>query len=136
MQVLRTQKSGYALSLIMGLLGAIAFWVIILRVWQQISVASDPLSTFVELLWTEKLYFSPYVEFRLLYLFILGGALIAVGGVVAIMSTQRVYLPGRVVWYRCPFCKKEWKATGSRGLVHCPICRQLVHPTIVEKQVA
>jgi hypothetical protein len=133
MRVIRRQKSGYALSLILGLMGIIALWVTMRRVWPQISVASDPLSTFVQLLWTETLDFPPYVEFRLLYLVILGGALLAVGGVVAVLSTQRVFLPGKVVWYHCPFCKKEWRASGDRGLVHCPICRQLVHPTIVEK---
>ena len=135
MKILRRQKSAHALSIILCVIGVIALFATLWRIWPQISSAKDPFSTFLTLLWTEKLNFIPEVEFRLVFLFILGDAMLVLGVVVYVLSVQWFYLPGKVVWYRCPFCKKEWKSSGDRALVHCPFCRQLVHPTITEKQI-
>ncbi len=137
MQVFRMQKSGYALSLLFSFIGIIVLSLIMLRIWPQISISKDPVSNIAELLWTQKLDLVPYIEFRLLYLVIFGAAMLIIGAVVALLSTKRVYLPGKgerfVVWYQCPFCKEYWRAGGGRALTHCPICRQLVHPLIAQK---
>jgi phage FluMu protein Com len=73
------------------------------------------------------------VGFKLVYLVVLGDAMLIAGVVVYVLSVQRFYLPGKVVWYRCPFCNKDWRSSGTKALVHCPHCRQLVHPTMIEK---
>ena len=135
MKILRRQKSAHALSIILCVIGVIALFATLWRLWPQISVAEDPFSTFLTLLWTEKLNFVPEVEFRLVSLFILGDAMLVLGVVVYVLSVQWFYLPGKVVWYRCPFCNKEWRSSGDKALVHCPFCRQLVHPTMIEKQI-
>ena len=135
MKILRRQKSAHALSIILCVIGVIALLATLWRIWPQISSARDPFSTFLTLLWTEKLNFIPEVEFRLVSLFILGDVMLVLGVVVYVLSVQRFYLPGKVVWYRCPFCNKEWRSSGDRALVHCPFCRQLVHPTMIEKQI-
>jgi len=135
MKILRRQKSAHALSIVLCVIGVIALFAILWRIWPQISVAKDPFSTFLTLLWTEKLNFIPEVEFRLVSLFILGDAMLVLGVVVYVLSVQWFYLPGKVVWYRCPFCNKEWRSSGDKALVHCPFCRQLVHPTMIEKQI-
>ena len=135
MKILRRQKSAHALSIILCAIGVIALFATLWRIWPQISVAKDPFSTFLTLLWTEKLNFIPEVEFRLVSLFILGDVMLVLGVVVYVLSVQWFYLPGKVVWYRCPFCNKEWKSSGDKALVHCPFCRQLVHPTMIEKQI-
>jgi len=135
MKILRRQKSAHALSIVLCVIGVIALFATLWRIWPQISSAKDPFSTFLTLLWTEKLNFIPEVEFRLVSLFILGDAMLVLGVVVYVLSVQWFYLPGKVVWYRCPFCNKEWRSSGDRALVHCPFCRQLVHPTIIEKQI-
>jgi hypothetical protein len=116
------------------MIGMIALFATLWRIWPQISSAKDPFSTFLTLLWTEKLNFIPEVEFRLVSLFILGDVMLVLGVVVYVLSVQWFYLPGKVVWYRCPFCNKEWRSSGDKALVHCPFCRQLVHPTMIEKQ--
>jgi DNA-directed RNA polymerase subunit RPC12/RpoP len=77
----------------------------------------------------------PGLQFKLVYLVALGDALLISGVIVGVLSVQRFYLPGKVVWYRCPFCYKDWKSSGTKALIHCPHCRQLVHPTMIEKQV-
>ena len=135
MKILRRQTSAHALSIILCVIGVIALFATLWRIWPQISSAKDPFSTFLTLLWTEKLNFIPEVEFRLVSLFILGDAMLVLGVVVYVLSVQWFYLPGKVVWYRCPFCNKEWRSSGDKALVHCPFCRQLVHPTMIEKQI-
>jgi len=135
MKILRRQKSAHALSIILCVIGVIALFATLWRIWPQISSAEDPFSTFLTLLWTEKLNFIPEVEFRLVSLFVLGDVMLVLGVVVYVLSVQWFYLPGKVVWYRCPFCNKEWRSSGDKALVHCPFCRQLVHPTMIEKQI-
>jgi hypothetical protein len=135
MKILRRQKSAHALSIILCVIGVIALFATLWRIWPQISSAKDPFSTFLTLLWTEKLNFIPEVEFRLVSLFILGDGMLVLGVAVYVLSVQWFYLPGKVVWYRCPFCNKEWRSSGDKALVHCPFCRQLVHPTMIEKQI-
>jgi len=135
MKILRRQKSAHALSIILCVIGVIALFATLWRIWPQISSAKDPFSTFLTLLWTEKLNFIPEIEFRLVSLFILGDAMLVLGVMVYVLSVQWFYLPGKVVWYRCPFCNKEWRSSGDKALVHCPFCRQLVHPTLMEKQI-
>lgn len=133
MWVFRRQKSAYALSLLLCLMGIAALLTTFWKTWPQVSSAKDHFSTFLTLLWTKNLDIVPGFEFKLVYLVVLGDAMLISGVIVGILSVQRFYLPGKVVWYRCPFCHKDWKSSGTEALVHCPHCRQLVHPTMIEK---
>jgi hypothetical protein len=133
MKVLRRQKSGYALSLILCLVGIAALLGALWKTWPQVSSAGDPFSTFLVLLWKEDLSFVSGFGFKLVYLVVLGDVMLISGVVVYVLSVQRLFLPGKVVWYRCPFCNKDWRSSGTKALVHCPHCRQLVHPTMNEK---
>jgi hypothetical protein len=133
MQILRRKRSTYALSLILCLAGVAALLMTLWKIWPEVSSAKDPFSTFLTLLWTEKLDLISGLEFKLVYLCVLGDAALISGVVLLVLSVQRFYLPGRVVWYRCPFCKKDWRSSGDKALVHCPHCRQLIHPIIIEK---
>ncbi len=132
-KILRTQKSAYALSLILFLLGIMAVTVALWKTWPQVSAAGDPFLTFFNLLWSEKVDFIPGFEFRLMYLFVLGDAMLISGVVTWVLSRQLFLVPGKTAWYLCPFCKKKWKSTENKALVHCPHCRQLVHPTLTQK---
>jgi hypothetical protein len=132
-KILRRQRSAVALSVVLCVAGVIALLATLWKTWQQISIAKDPFSTFLSLLWTQKLDLIQGIEFRLVYLAILGDVLLIVGVVVYVLSVQWFYLPGKIVWYRCPFCNKDWRSTGDKALVHCPHCRQLVHPIMIEK---
>jgi len=132
-KILRKQKSAYVLSLIFCLAGVASFSVTLWKTYPQISTSEDPFSTFFSLLWTEKLSFSPWLEFKLIYLVILGDVLLISGVILWILSHQWFLLPGKTAWFECPFCRKKWKSIGDKALVHCPYCRQLVHPKITEK---
>jgi len=132
-RILRRQKSGYALALILCLIGLTALIVTLWKTWREVSSAQDPASTFWTLLWTQKLDFILGIEFKLGYFIILGAVSIIAGVIIWILSRQWLFIPGETVLFQCPFCKKHWKAIRDKGLVHCPHCRQLVHPTMVEK---
>jgi uncharacterized protein YjeT (DUF2065 family) len=132
-RILRRQNSGYALALILCLIGIAAILVPLWKTWPQVSSSQDPVSTFWTLLWTQNLDFIPGIQFQLAYLTILGIVSIAVGVVVLILSRQWFFLPGETVLLQCPFCKKTWTSIRNKALVHCPYCRQLVHPTMAER---
>ena len=133
MKILRKQKSTYAISLILSILGITAILTTFWKTWPIVSSANDPLSTFMGLLWSQKVGMVSGFDFELIYLFALGDLLLILGIVFYVSSVQWLFLPGRTVWYHCPFCRKDWRSTGDKALIHCPYCRQLVHPTIVEK---
>jgi len=109
------------------------FLAILWETYPIISSSSDPFSTFLSLLWTEELSFSPWFSIKLIHLVILGDLLLIAGVVLWVLSRQWFVVPGKTVWFQCPFCKKKWRSTGDKALVHCPYCRQLVHPRIAEE---
>jgi len=135
MWIFRRQRSAYALSLLLCLMGIVALLATLWITWPQISAARDPLSTYMTLIWTKNLDFIPGLEIKLAYLVAFGELVLIIGVVVSVLSVQRFYLPGKVVWYRCPWCHKDWRSNGINALIDCPHCRQLVHPQLIEKQV-
>lgn len=132
-RILRKQKSAYALSLALCLLGIAAILVVVWKAYPKISGSPNPFSSFLSLLWTEELSLLSWFSLKLIYLVVLGDVLLIAGIVLWLLSRQWFVVPGATVWFECPFCKKKWRSTGDKALVHCPYCRQLVHPRIVEK---
>jgi len=132
-KILRTQKSAYVLSLTLCLMGITALFVTVWLTWPRISTSENAFSTYLSLLWTEKLALISGFEFKLIYLVILGDVLLVSGVMVWVLSRQWFLLPGKTVWFQCPFCNKKWRSIEDKALVHCPHCRQLVHPKMIEK---
>ena len=133
-RILRRQKSGYALSLILCLIGLTALFVALWKTWPKVISAQNPFSAFWTLLWTERLDFIPSIEFKLVYLVILGTVMLISGITLLGLSRQWFYLPvGEVVWFQCSFCKKQWRAHKNQELVNCPYCRKQTYPKIVER---
>lgn len=131
-KVLRKQKTVYALSLFLFLIGIAALLGTLWKTYPKVSASQNPPSTFLSLLWEEEINFANIITFKLVYLVILGDIALILGFVLWLLSRQWLVLPGKTAWYECPFCKKRWKAVGDKALVHCPYCRQLVHPRIAE----
>jgi uncharacterized Zn-finger protein len=132
-RILRRQKSAYALSFVILILGLTALLITFWKVWPTISSTENPFATFWTLIWNEQLGSLAGIEFKLAYLVISGIVLIIFGASVLALSRQWLPLPGNIAMFQCPFCNKKWRATGDKALVHCPHCKQLVHPKIVEK---
>jgi hypothetical protein len=129
MKVLRRQNSAYALGILLCLLGIIALIATVWMTWPQVSF-----STFLNRLWIEKLGFIPWFEFKLVYLVIVADAMLISGVIVCVLSVRWFYLPGKNVWYRCPYCHKDWRSRGDMALVQCPHCQQRVHPIMIDKK--
>jgi uncharacterized Zn-finger protein len=132
-KVLRRQKSGYALSFVFWFSGLAAVLWVLWRTWPEVSIASNPFSVFWESLWTETLVFLPGVEFKLVYLMVLAAALLVTGFVVFGLSRKWFLLGGTSSWLQCPFCRKRWRTSPDKALVHCPYCNHLVHPVLVDE---
>ncbi|MCS7124246.1 MAG: hypothetical protein NZ932_02360 [Candidatus Bathyarchaeota archaeon] len=131
-RVLRKQKSVYMFSLFLCLAGATALLGAFWKTYPQLSASQNPFSTFLSLLWTENVNVVGLIKFKLIYLVVFGDITLILGFILWLLSRQWFVVPGKTVWYECSFCKKRWKAVGDKALVHCPHCRQLVHPKIVE----
>ena len=136
MKVLRRQNSAYALGIVLCLLGIIALTLTLSNddTWSKVSSAKDPFSTYLNLLWTEKLDFIPWFEFRLVYIVVLADAMLIAGVAVCVLSVRWFYMPGKNVWYRCPYCHKDWRSRGDMALIQCPHCQQKIHPEMIEKK--
>jgi len=132
-RTLRKQKSAYVLSLIFCLVGIIALLFTLWKTYPQLSLSGDPFLTFLSLLWTENLTLATGLEFKLIYLVILADIMLVSGVILWILSRQWFLLPEESVLFQCPFCNKKWRSIGDKALVHCPHCRQLVHPKMTEK---
>ena len=131
-KVLRKSKFGYALSIILFLLGisaiTIAFW----KVWPKTTSTNEFSSAFWNLLWTEEIDTIMGISFKPIFLLIFGITAIVFGSVILVFSRKQ-FAVGEKVLVECPFCKKRWKTDPQKALVHCPFCRQLIHPRIVEE---
>jgi hypothetical protein len=132
-RILRKQKFVYALSLVFCQLGVTALLVVLWKAYPKISSSADPFSTFLSLLWTEKLSLFSWFSFKLIHFVIVGDILLIAGFILWVLSRQWFVVPSETVWFERPFCKKKCRSTGDKALVHCPYCRQLVHPRIAEK---
>ncbi|MEM0357508.1 MAG: hypothetical protein QXL77_03945 [Candidatus Bathyarchaeia archaeon] len=133
-KILRKQRSIYAFSLFLILAGMVALASVLWKTYPRLSVSQNPLSTFLSLLWEENINVLNLITFKLIYLVIFGDIALVLGFVLWLLSRQWFTVPGKTTWYECPFCRKKWKAVGDKALVHCPHCRQLVHPKIVESR--
>jgi DNA-directed RNA polymerase subunit RPC12/RpoP len=131
--VFRRQRSAYALAAALCLIGVFALFLSVWKTWPTVSSSSDPFWTFVSLLWSESLDLVPGLELRLAYLFVLADAMLIAGVTIWALSRQCLLVPGKTAWYECPFCKKKWRTTGDKALVHCPHCQQLVHPKLTHR---
>lgn len=130
-RILRRQKSAYILSLIFCSIWLATLLLTLWKMWPRVSSSEVPLSTFLALLWEEELSLIPGLQFRLIYLTILGDVMLISGVVIWLTSRKWFVLPGEITLFQCPYCKKRWRSKGDKALVQCQHCRQLVHPRIV-----
>ena len=132
-KTIRRYKFGFVFGVMLCITGCMLISYAVWKGWSEISNSTNPLSAFWDFLWIENIDLIPIVEFRLVYLVVLAGAILCLGVGVIAFSRQWFFLPGKTMKLQCSFCKKFFKAGYNTGQVLCPHCRHLVHPRIVEK---
>ena len=130
-KILRKSRYGYALGVVLFLIGISAIIYAFWRVWLETGSFSEFLTAFWNLLWTEEINLTARVSFKLIFLFIFGMTALIFSTLILAFS-RKWFVIGEKVLVECPFCKRRWRTDPQKALVHCPYCRQLIHPRIVE----
>ena len=130
-KVLRKSRYGYALGVVLFLIGISAIIYTFWRVWLETGSFNEFLTAFWNLLWTKEIDLVAGISFKLIFLFILGMTALIFSALTLAFS-RKWFVAGEKVLVECPFCKKRWRTDPQKALVHCPYCRQLIHPRIVE----
>jgi len=129
-RMLRREKSGYTLGVILCLIGLLLLAVVLWKAWLHVSVSQLALSELWSYLWTEQLDFPLGVGFKLIY-FTIVGTLIFFSGIVLLALSQKWFtLSGETVLLKCPYCKNHWRASRAKGWAECPHCRQFIQPHV------
>jgi hypothetical protein len=113
-RVLRKQRSVYGFSLFLIMAGVAALAAVLWKTYPKLSMSQNPLSTFLSLLWEESINVADTVAFRLVYLVIFGDVALVLGFILWLLSRQWLTVPGKFVWYECPFCKKGGRLSETK----------------------
>ena len=130
-KILRKSRYGYALGVVLFLIGISAIIYAFWRIWLETGSFNEFLAAFWNLLWTEEINLTAGVSFKLIFLFIFGMTALIFSALILAFS-RKWFVVGEKVLVECPFCKRRWRTDPQKALVHCPYCRQLIHPRIVE----
>lgn len=133
-RILRREKSGYALGIIICLVGLILLAIALWKAWLKVSVSQHVLSDLWAYLWTEQIDFAFGFGFKLIYFTILGTVLLFAGTVTLALSQKSFTLSGEAVLLMCPYCKNHWRASRAKGWAECPHCRQFIQPEVARKR--
>jgi len=137
------KKSGYALGLLLCVIGIIILLVVLWNLYQAEALTS--LSAFSEKL-LEKEFAVLGIGLKLVHYTLLGVVSLVVGGVILIARRERVPVTEEVtVLLECPRCKNQWRETMSKPHLKsmgypevrtlsrrkCSKCAKFIRPKIV-----
>lgn len=144
------KKSGYALGLVLCIIGVILLLVVVWKSWQQgIFNSTNPLSDFYTLLMETYSDIDLGIGLKPAYYTILGFVLLIAGGIILAVRRERVRVVEEVkALLECPLCKNHWqeplakaqlKSMGypeARTLTRrrCSNCGKFIRPKIVSTQ--
>jgi len=141
------KKPGYALGLLLIILGAIMLLVLVWKAWEEeVFTSSEPLSELNTILWEKYPEIELWIGLRLVHYTVLGVVLLVVGGAILIARRERVRVAEEVsVLLECPLCKNQWRETMSKPHLEsmgypkvrtlsrrkCSKCAKFIRPKIV-----
>jgi len=142
------KKTGYALGLLLCIIGGIMLLVLVWRLWEAwptISASSNLLSALgTELL--EGEYAVLGIELKLIHYTILGVVFLVAGSAILVARRERVTVTEEVtVLLECPYCKNQWRESMSKTHLEsigyprvrtlsrhkCSKCAKFIRPKIV-----
>jgi len=144
------KKPGYALGLLLIILGAIMLLVLVWKVakaWPDISASPNLLSALGEqLLEVEYADIALGIGLKLIHYTVLGIVLLIAGCAILVVRRERVPVTEEVtVVLECPSCKNQWQESTSKTHLQsmgypqvrtlsrrkCPKCAKFIRPKIV-----
>lgn len=110
------KKSGYALGLLLCIIGGIMLLVLVWK-WWDTEVFTDPdfLLALSASFWAEYPDISLGVGLKLIHYAVLGAVLLVAGSAILVVRRERVAVTEEVtVLLECPYCKNQWREAMSR----------------------
>lgn len=140
------KKSGYALGVILCVIGVILLLIVVWKSWQEgVFSSTDPLSDFSTLLMeTSDIVLG--IDLKPLHYTILGFVLLIVGGVILAVRREKVRVVEEVTaLLECPLCKNQWREPIAKAQLksmgypevrtltrrRCSNCGKFIRPKIV-----
>ena len=141
------KKSGYALGLVLCIIGGMILLVLAWK-WWDTEVFTDPypLSALSTSLWAEYPDIALGIGLRLAHYTILGAVLLVAGSAILVARRERVAVTEEVtVLLECRYCKNQWREAMSKAHLKsmgypkvktlsrhkCPKCAKFIRPKIV-----
>ena len=145
------KKTGYALGLILCIIGGILLLVLVWKWWDTgVFTASDVLSALSASFWEPYSDIALGIGLRLIHYTILGVVLLVAGSVILISRRERITVTEEVtVLLECPHCRNQWRESMSKPHLKsmgypkvrtlsrhkCSKCAKFMRPKIVATDV-
>ena len=141
------KKSGYALGLLLCIIGIIMLLVVLWNLYQANALTSLSDSS-KQLLEGEFAVFGIEIKLglKLIHYTLLGIVLLVVGGAILLVRREKISVVEEVnVLLECPYCKNQWREATSKPQLEsmgypkvrtlsrrkCPKCAKFIRPKIV-----
>ena len=145
------KKTGYALGLLLCIIGGILLIVLVWKWWdEEVFASSDMLSALSASFWAEYPDIALGIGLKLIHYTILGIVLLVAGSAILIVRRERVTVTEEVtVLLECPHCKNQWRESMSKPHLEsmgypkvrtlsrhkCTKCAKFMRPKIVATDV-
>lgn len=150
MTILR-KKTGYALGLLLCVIGVIMLLVLVWKWWDtDVFASSNVFSEISASFWAEYSDIALGIGLKLVHYTILGVVFLVVGSAILVARRERVTVTEEVtVLLECPHCKNQWRESMSKTHLEsigypqvrtlsrhkCSKCAKFVRPKIVATDV-
>jgi len=141
------KKSGYALGVILCIIGVIMLLVLVWKWWDTgVFTSEDVLSALSASFWEPYDDIALGIGLKLIHYTVLGVALLIAGGTILIVRREKIPVVEEVsVLLECPYCKNQWQESMSKAHLEsmgypqvrtlsrrkCSKCAKFVRPKIV-----
>lgn len=145
------KKTGYALGLLLCIIGGILLLVLLWKWWDtEVFTSPDMLSALSASFWAEYPDIDLGIGLKLIHYTFLGAVFLVAGSVILVARRERVTVTEEVtVLLECPHCKNQWRESMSRPHLEsmgyprvrtlsrhkCSKCAKFMRPKIVATDV-
>lgn len=141
------KKTGYALGLLLCIVGVIMLLVLVWKWWDiGVFTSSDMLATLTASLWSEYSDIALGIGLKPIHYAIAGIVLLIIGVVILVARREKITVTEEVtILLECPYCKNQWRESMSKTHLEsmgypnvktisrrkCSKCAKFIRPKIV-----